>query len=53
MAIPDFQTLMRPVLVYVADGQVCRSRDITDAMSDQFGLTAEERSEMLPSETAK
>lgn len=44
---------MRPVLAYVADGQVYRSRDITDAMSDQFGLTAEERSEMLPSKTAK
>lgn len=53
MAIPDFQTLMRPVLVYLADGQVCRSRDITEAMSDQFALTAEERAEMLPSGTAR
>lgn len=53
MTIPDFQTLMRPVLVYLADGQVHRSRDITEAMSDQFDLSAEERAEMLPSGTAK
>lgn len=53
MAIPDFQTLMRPVLAYLADGQVRRSRDITEAMADQFNLTAEERAEMLPSGTAK
>lgn len=44
---------MRPVLVYLADGQVRRSRDITEAMSDEFGLTAEERSAMLPSGVAK
>lgn len=53
MTIPDFQTLMRPVLLYLADGQVRRSRDITEAMSDQFHLTPEERAEMLPSGTAK
>lgn len=53
MTIPDFQTLMRPVLDYLADGQVRRSRDITEAMSDQFHLTPEDRAEMLPSGTAK
>lgn len=53
MTIPDFQTLMRPVLAYLADGQVRRSRDITEAMADQFHLTAEDRVEMLPSGSAK
>lgn len=53
MPIPDFQTLMRPVLAYLADGRVRRSRDITEAMSDQFRLTPEDRAEMLPSGTAK
>ncbi len=53
MTIPDFQTLMRPVLAYLADGQVRRSRDITEAMADQFHLTPEDRVEMLPSGTAK
>ena len=53
MTIPDFQSLMRPVLAYLADGQVRRSRDITEAMSDRFKLSTEERAEMLPSARAK
>lgn len=53
VTIPDFQTLMRPVLAHLADGKAYRSRDVVEAMSDQFGLTADERSEMLPSGTAK
>lgn len=53
VTIPDFQSLMRPVLAFLADGQVRRSRDVTEAMSDQFHLTPEERAEMLPSGTAK
>lgn len=47
--IPDFQTLMRPVLALLADGSVRRSRDVKDAMADEFGLTEAERSELLPS----
>ncbi|MCZ4534249.1 restriction endonuclease [Gordonia terrae] len=53
MTIPDFQSLMRPVLAYLADGQVYRSRDVIDAMADQFGLNEAERAEMLPSGAAK
>lgn len=49
MTIPDFQTLMRPALAPLADGQVHRSRDTKEAMSDLFELTAEERAQMLPS----
>lgn len=40
---------MRPVLDYLADGSVHRSRDVKDAMADKFGLTDAERAEMLPS----
>ena len=47
--IPDFRTLMRPVLALLADGSVRRSRDAKDAMADEFGLTEAERSELLPS----
>lgn len=47
--IPDFQTLMRPVLALLADGTVRRSRDVKDAMADEFGLTDAERAELLPS----
>jgi restriction endonuclease Mrr len=33
MTIPDFQTLMRPNLSYLADGQHRSTRTVTDAMS--------------------
>ncbi len=49
MTIPDYQTLMRPVLAYLADGQVRRSRDVIDAMADEFHLTPEERASKVPS----
>lgn len=49
MTIPDFQSLMRPVLAALADGEVRRSRHVKDAMVEQFELTAEERAQMLPS----
>lgn len=49
MTIPDFQTLMRPVLAHLSDGSTRRSRDIKDAMADEFALTEAERAEMLPS----
>lgn len=53
MAIPDFQTLMRPVLAHLANGQVHRSRDVTAAMADEFGLSEEERAEKIPSGNAR
>lgn len=49
MTIPDFQSLMRPVLAHLADGDLHRSRVVKEAMTDQFELTDRERAEMLPS----
>jgi restriction system protein len=49
MSIPDFQTLMRPILAYMNDGTTHRSRDIKTAMADQFELSDTERAEVLPS----
>lgn len=49
MTIPDFQTVMRPILVHLADGEARRSRGVKDLVADEFGLTDEERAEMLPS----
>jgi restriction system protein len=49
LTIPDFQTLMRPVLAYLADDDLHRSRSVKDAMADEFKLTPEEREELLPS----
>lgn len=47
--IPDFQTLMRPTLEILADGQVHRNREILQALSERFELTSEQRNELLPS----
>lgn len=47
--IPDYQTLMRPVLALLRDGEMRRSRQVKDAMADAFNLTTEERAELLPS----
>ena len=50
MAIPDYQTLMLPVLRMLGDGEVRRVvPDITDPLGEQFHLTTEERQQMLPS----
>ncbi|RAP41335.1 restriction endonuclease [Rhodovulum viride] len=46
--IPDFQTLMRPVLQSAVAGER-RVSDVVEEISALFELTPEERSEMLPS----
>jgi restriction system protein len=48
MTIPDYQSLMLPVLLASADGEV-RVRDIVDRLAETLGLTPEERGELLPS----
>ena len=47
--IPDYQTCMRPALAHLADGQLHRSREVKEAVADQFGLSEGERAELLPS----
>lgn len=49
MTIPDFQSLMRPVLAHLADGGLHRSREVKEAMADLHQLTDAERAEVLPS----
>lgn len=48
MTIPDYQTLMLPVLKLAAEGEK-RVADVVDHIADEFRLTVEERDEMLPS----
>lgn len=48
MAIPDYQSLMRPLLNLASDGAVHRFRESVDALADQLGLTDEERTELFP-----
>lgn len=49
MPIPDYQMLMLPLLTIAADGQTHSKRDTVSALAEQFGLTDEERKELLPS----
>ena len=51
MAIPDYQTLMLPVLRAAADGQERRIADVTDQLARDFALTEDERQQILPSGT--
>lgn len=50
MAVPDYQTLMLPVLRHVALADTpVRIGDIADAIAAEFGLTEDDLAERLPS----
>lgn len=49
MAIPDYQTLMLPVLRFYSDGQEHSFRSTIDTIGKEMGLSDKERTEMLPS----
>ena len=48
MPIPDFQTLMLPVLRVAAEGEA-RISDVVEKLAGDFALSADERSHLLPS----
>lgn len=48
MSIPDFQTLMLPVLRTAAKGEV-RISDVVLQLSEEYDLSPDERSQLLPS----
>lgn len=52
MPIPDYQTLMLPLLRFACDGREHRARDAVEALAKEFSLSDEELSVMLPSGTA-
>ena len=49
MAIPDYESLMLPLLKQLADGSVRVLKDVIAALADECQLTAEERAQLLPS----
>jgi len=49
MPVPDFQTLMLPLLTLYADGSEHSSGDAAQPLSEQFHLTPEDLAERLPS----
>ena len=48
MAVPDYQSLMLPVLQASFEREV-RIRAVVEQLADQLGLTLEERDQLLPS----
>ena len=49
MAVPDFQSLMLPLLRLAGDGMDHTFKDAVEAIAIEFSLTPEERNELLPS----
>ncbi len=49
MPIPDFQTIMLPLLTILSDGKERIIRDLTEQLAQHFALTDEERAAKLPS----
>ncbi len=49
MTIPDFQSIMLPLLRAVADGQPQRSSELRGELEDSLGLIEADRRERLPS----
>jgi restriction system protein len=48
MTLPDYQTLMLPVLKYAAEAET-RALDMEDRIASDMGLSTEERDQLLPS----
>ncbi len=51
MAIPDYQSIMLPLLKLAGDQQEHKMKEVTDTLADQFNLTEEERKTQIPSGT--
>jgi restriction system protein len=49
MPIPDYQSIMLPLLQCVADEQIHKFRELIKLLAQKFKLTEEDRRELLPS----
>src|SRR5438046_643289 len=51
MPVPDYQECMLPLLEALGDGKEYQLRAVTRLIADRFGLSDEERNELLPSKS--
>ena len=51
MTIPDFQTIMLPLLKLLGDGKEHSIHEIVEVLAKDFKLSAQELGEMLPDNT--
>lgn len=49
MPVPDFQTVMRPILLALDDGQAHTIQQIREAVATELGVTEDDQQELLPS----
>mgnify|MGYP005843303953 CR=1 FL=1 len=49
MPVPDYQSFMLPLMEIAVDGQVHRIHDAIEFLAELYGLSDEDRREMLPS----
>lgn len=49
MPIPDFQSLMLPIMKIAGDGADHTARELREQLAEQLGLSEQERKELLPS----
>lgn len=47
--IPDYQTIMLPLLKFTSDYKIHKFREVVDSLAEHFNLTDKERRELLPS----
>jgi restriction system protein len=52
MAIPDYQSIMLPLLRHLSDGIEHKMREVTDELAVILGVTDDEQKELLPSGVA-
>src|SRR4051812_38998846 len=51
MSIPDYQSIMSPILELASDGNEHLFREAVETLAGRFGLTDAERQQPLPSKT--
>ena len=51
MAVPDFQTVMLPLLVFMEDSAEHGIAEVIEVLGDRLGLSPEDKKELLPSES--
>ena len=49
MAVPDFQSLFKPVLIFASDGNEHSLNETIETLAQQLGLSEADRDELLPS----
>lgn len=49
MTVPDYQSLMLPLLKFLSDGKEHKLSEAVEKLSDKFNLSKEEQEELLPS----